>query len=50
MQKIRRTPGYQQVYLMETAPQLGVRITRVLLGQQTVTLADLKPASDSPMW
>ena len=42
MQKVRRTPGYQQVYLLETAPQLGVRITRVLLGQQTVTLADLK--------
>ena len=28
LQKIRSTPGYEQVYLLETAPQLGVRITR----------------------
>ena len=40
--RIRRTPGYDKVYLMETAPQLGVRITRVLHGLNTVTLADLK--------
>lgn len=40
--KIRRMPGYDKVYLMETAPQLGVRITRVLHGLNTVTLADLK--------
>jgi hypothetical protein len=39
--KIRHTPGYEKVYLMETAPQLGVRITRVLQGVNTVTLADL---------
>ena len=30
MQKTKSTPGYSKVYLMETAPQLGVRITRVL--------------------
>jgi hypothetical protein len=40
--KTRRTPGYEQVYLVETAPQLGVRITRVLRGLQAVTLDDLK--------
>jgi len=40
--KIRRTPGYDKVYLVETAPQLGVRITRVVHGVSTVTLADLK--------
>jgi ribulose 1,5-bisphosphate synthetase/thiazole synthase len=40
--KMRRTPGYDKVYLMETAPQLGVRITRVLRGLHTVTLDDLK--------
>lgn len=40
--KTRHTPGYEQVYLVETAPQLGVRITRVLRGLQTVTLDDLK--------
>ncbi|MBN2476132.1 MAG: FAD-dependent oxidoreductase [Pirellulales bacterium] len=45
MQKVRRTPGYEKVYLMETAPQLGVRITRVLNGLQRVTLDDLKAAT-----
>lgn len=42
VQQMRQTPGYEQVYVMETAPQLGVRITRVLAGEKTVTLADLK--------
>jgi hypothetical protein len=42
IQQVRRTPGYERVYLMETAPQLGVRITRVLHGLETVSLADLK--------
>ena len=42
IQKNRKIPGYESVYLVETAPQLGVRITRVLDGLKTVTLADLK--------
>jgi ribulose 1,5-bisphosphate synthetase/thiazole synthase len=42
IQKTRQIPGYEHVYLVETAPQLGVRITRVLDGLKTVTLADLK--------
>ena len=46
--KTRRTPGYEQVYLVETAPQLGVRITRVLRGLQTVTLSDLKNGTKHP--
>jgi hypothetical protein len=46
--KIRKTPGYDKVYLMETAPQLGVRITRVLNGLNTVTLADLKANKKFP--
>ena len=37
VQKLRNTPGYEDVYLMETAPQLGVRITRVLSGEATIT-------------
>ncbi len=45
MQKVRATPGYEKVYLMETAPQLGVRITRVLQGLATVRLEDLKNGS-----
>jgi ribulose 1,5-bisphosphate synthetase/thiazole synthase len=48
MQKTRATPGYEKVYLMETAPQLGVRITRVLIGTKTITLADLKAGATFP--
>jgi len=48
IQKVRRTPGYENVYLVETAPQLGVRITRVLAGLSTVTLADLKAGKRFP--
>lgn len=48
VQKVRATPGYQKVYLVETAPQLGVRITRVLSGVNTVTLADLKAGTRFP--
>ena len=48
MQSTRSTPGYEKVYLMETAPQLGVRITRVLEGENTVTLDDLKAGTKYP--
>ncbi len=42
IQKTRKTPGHDKVYLLETAPQLGVRITRVLRGVNAIRLADLK--------
>lgn len=42
LQKIRQLPGYESLFLVETAPQLGVRITRVLKGLATVRYADLK--------
>jgi hypothetical protein len=42
VQKTRRTPGYEKVYLVETAPQLGVRITRVLNGLNRIRLSNLK--------
>lgn len=48
MQRTRGIPGYEQVYLMETAPQLGVRITRVLHGLQTITLNDLQQGTRFP--
>jgi ribulose 1,5-bisphosphate synthetase/thiazole synthase len=38
LRELRSTPGYEDVYLMETAPQLGVRITRVLSGVETLTM------------
>jgi ribulose 1,5-bisphosphate synthetase/thiazole synthase len=48
MQKTRQTPGYDKVYLMETAPQLGVRITRVLNGLNRVRLSDLRAGTQFP--
>lgn len=44
----RRTPGYEQVYLVETAPQLGVRITRVLDGLKRITLEEIKEGTRFP--
>jgi glycine/D-amino acid oxidase-like deaminating enzyme len=32
VQKLRKTPGYEEVFLMQTASQLGVRATRLLEG------------------
>ena len=48
IQKNRKIPGYESMYLVETAPQLGVRITRVLDGLKSVTLADLKAGTKFP--
>jgi len=42
VQQARQVPGYESLFLVETAPQLGVRITRVLNGLATVRYADLK--------
>ncbi|MBQ2039435.1 MAG: FAD-dependent oxidoreductase [Thermoguttaceae bacterium] len=42
VQEVRSTPGYEDVYLMETAPQIGVRITRVIEGVETLTLENAK--------
>jgi len=35
--KLRSQPGHENVYLLETAPQLGVRITRLLGGVTQLT-------------
>ncbi|HPC93438.1 MAG TPA: FAD-dependent oxidoreductase [Sedimentisphaerales bacterium] len=48
VQRTRQTPGYEKVYLVETAPQLGVRITRVLNGLNRVRLSDLRNATKFP--
>jgi hypothetical protein len=42
VEAIRHTPGYEPVYLVETAPQMGVRITRVLAGLKTLRMDDVK--------
>ncbi len=36
VQRVRQTPGYEEVYLMQTTPQLGVRATRLLDGEARV--------------
>ncbi len=48
VQKMRKTPGYEKVYLVETAPQLGVRITRVLAGVKTITRNDIDAPTKIP--
>jgi len=48
MQKVRNVPGYDNVYLVETAPQLGVRITRILNGLKTVKVNDIKNSTQHP--
>lgn len=40
VEKIRNTPGYEQVFLLDTASQLGVRMSRILDGEYRLTLKD----------
>jgi ribulose 1,5-bisphosphate synthetase/thiazole synthase len=40
VQKIRKTPGYENVFLLDTASQLGVRMSRILDGEYRLTLED----------
>lgn len=39
-QKIRATPGHEQVFLLDTASQIGVRMSRILDGEYRLTLKD----------
>ncbi len=48
LEKLRKTPGYERVYLLETAPQLGVRITRTLVGVKTLTHEDIRTGARFP--
>ena len=40
VQKIRSTPGYEEVFLLDTAAQYGVRMSRILKGAYQLTLED----------
>ena len=40
VEKIRQYPGYEEVFLLDTASQLGVRVTRILDGEYKLTLED----------
>jgi len=42
VEQLRQTPGYEQVYLLETAPQLGVRMSRLLKGLAKLTWQGFK--------
>lgn len=48
VQNIRKTPGCEQVYLVETAPQLGVRLTRLLAGTVKLTYAQARSGQKFP--
>ena len=40
VQQIRSVPGYEEVFLLDTAPQQGVRMSRILKGKYRLTLED----------
>ena len=48
VQQIRQTPGCEQVYLLDTAPQLGVRISRVLEGTCQLTYKETREGKKFP--
>lgn len=39
-QEIKNTPGYEKVYLVDTASQQGVRMSRILKGRYQLTLTE----------
>jgi hypothetical protein len=39
-QRIRSTPGHEKVFLLDTASQLGIRMSRILEGEYRLTLED----------
>ena len=39
-QRIRSTPGFEEVFLVDTASQMGVRMSRILDGEYRLTLED----------
>jgi ribulose 1,5-bisphosphate synthetase/thiazole synthase len=40
VQKIKKTPGHEELFLLDTASQLGVRMSRILEGEYKLTLND----------
>ena len=40
VKKIKQTPGHEEVFLLDTASQLGVRMSRILDGEYRLTLED----------
>jgi len=48
IQKLRNTPGGENVFLLQVAPQLGVRVTRILAGTQKLTYAEARAGKKFP--
>jgi ribulose 1,5-bisphosphate synthetase/thiazole synthase len=48
LEKIRRTPGADKVFLLQTAPQIGVRITRLLAATRKMTEKEARSGQRSP--
>lgn len=40
LQNIKKTPGYEEVFLLDTASQLGVRVSRIVDAEYKLTLED----------
>ena len=38
--RIKQTPGYEDIYIVDTASQLGVRMSRIVAGEYKLTLED----------
>lgn len=47
LEKIRQIPGGEKVFLLQTAPQIGVRITRLLAGTRKMTAQEAR-SGDRP--
>lgn len=48
VEKLRQTPGADKVFLLQTAPQLGVRITRLLAGTRKMTDKEARSGQRGP--
>ena len=48
VQKIRKTPGGEQVFLLDSAPQLGVRTSRILAGTHQLTFKESREGKKFP--
>ena len=48
VEKIRQTPGADKVFLLQVAPQIGVRVTRLLAGTRKMTNQEARSGSRHP--
>ena len=48
VQKLRKTPGGEALFMMQTAPQIGVRTTRLLAGTHQLTYQEMREAKKFP--